>query len=102
MSNENQKYEDVEVCEACGSAGEIGFMIKEGDDVAEVTIYGESKQLLEAEFEKYAALAKEVSAEVEQDVAELADDAKALVARFKFTCSAEKLIFELKSRSLRR
>ena len=31
----NKTTEKAEVCEACGCAGEMGFIIKEGDDIAE-------------------------------------------------------------------
>lgn len=91
-----------EVCEACGCAGEMGFIIKEGDDVAEVSIFASSKAQIEAEFNKYVALAKEVCENVEFEASELTDDSTELKARFKFEVSAEKLIFELKSRSISR
>lgn len=90
------------VCEACGCAGEIGFIIKEGDDVADVTIYASSKELLEAEFARYLELAKSVNENVEFNTGELNSESTELKARFKFEVSAEKLIFELKSRSLAR
>jgi uncharacterized protein YfcZ (UPF0381/DUF406 family) len=90
-----------EVCEACGCSAEMGFIIKEGDDVAEVSLFGENKSQMETELQNYVALAKEVNANVEYDVSPMADDAKELHARFKFEVSAEKLIFELKTRSLR-
>ncbi|ELU4008380.1 YfcZ/YiiS family protein [Vibrio vulnificus] len=96
------EHEETQVCEACGCAGEIGFIIKEGDDVADVTIYAGSKELLQAEFAKYLDLAKAVNENVEYNTTELTDDATELTARFKFEVSAEKLIFELKSRSLSR
>ncbi|EGA68746.1 hypothetical protein VISI1226_03860 [Vibrio sinaloensis DSM 21326] len=97
MSTEQQ-----DVCEACGCAGEMGFIIKEGDDVAEVTIYAQGQQLLEAELAKYLELAKQVSAEVQHEVTPINTDSTELTARFKFEVSAEKLIFELKTRSLAR
>lgn len=99
MSN---TYKDEEVCEACGVSGEMGFIIKEGDDVAEVQLFSDSKAQLELEIQKYVDLAKSVSSEVQCDIAPLADDAKELHARFKFEVSAEKLIFELKTRTLSR
>ena len=37
------KQENAEVCEACGCAGEMGFIIKEGDDLAEVVIRADNK-----------------------------------------------------------
>ncbi|MBW3695527.1 DUF406 family protein [Vibrio sp. T187] len=98
----SQEVVDNSVCEACGCAGEIGFVIKEGDDVAEVTIFAESKAQLEAEFDKYLTLAKQVSKNVEYNVTELTEESRELKALLKFEVSAEKLIFELKSRSLNR
>ena len=47
------ELEQNQVCEACGCAGEMGFIIKEGDDVADVTIFAETKAALEAELAKY-------------------------------------------------
>ncbi|GAK87580.1 hypothetical protein JCM19238_5190 [Vibrio ponticus] len=94
--------QEPQVCEACGCAGEMGFIIKEGDDVAEVTIFAQGKALLETELAKYVEMAKQVSANVEFEAADIAEDATELTARFKFEVSAEKLIFELKTRSLAR
>ena len=98
MSTEHE----AQVCEACGCAGEIGFIIKEGDEVAEVTIFAQNKQLIEAELAKYADLAKQVCAEVQYETTGLTDETTELTVRFKFEVSAEKLIFELKTRSLSR
>ena len=80
----------------------MGFIIKEGDDVADVTIFAETKAALEAELAKYIELATQVCADVEYNVSELTEESKELTARFKFEVSAEKLIFELKTRSLAR
>ncbi|MFA0180853.1 YfcZ/YiiS family protein [Vibrio cyclitrophicus] len=99
MSQDNGNND---VCEACGCAGEIGFIIKEGDEVAEVKVYGSSKALIEAEFAKYVELAKQVSNNVEFETSEMTEDSTELQARFKFEVSAEKIIFELKTRSLAR
>ncbi|PJC87354.1 hypothetical protein CSW98_05500 [Vibrio sp. HA2012] len=102
MSEENQVCSTEDgVCEACGCSAEVGFIIKEGDEVAEVSLFGEEKSQLETKFQDYITLAKQVNANVEYDVTPMADDAKELHARFKFEVSAEKLIFELKTRSLR-
>ncbi|MEZ9325323.1 YfcZ/YiiS family protein [Vibrio cyclitrophicus] len=99
MSQDNGNND---VCEACGCAGEIGFIIKEGDEVAEVKVNGSSKALIEAEFAKYVELAKQVSSNVEFETSEMTEDSTELQARFKFEVSAEKIIFELKTRSLAR
>ncbi|MCW8335698.1 YfcZ/YiiS family protein [Vibrio sp. SCSIO 43135] len=93
---------EAEVCEACGCAGEMGFIIKEGDDVAEVTIFANNKEQLDGEFQKYLTLAQQVCANVEHELSPVSDESKELTARFKFEVSAEKLIFELKSRSISR
>ncbi|PSW20616.1 DUF406 domain-containing protein [Photobacterium sanctipauli] len=99
MANEDLEYQ---TCEACGVSAEMGFVIGEGDDVAEVKIFGSNKADLESELANYLALAKEVCANYEHEVNPLTDDSTELTARIKFECSAEKLIFELKSRSLMR
>ncbi len=94
--------EPEQVCEACGCAGEMGFIIKEGDDVAEVTIFAAGQTLLQAELDRYVELAKQVCAAVEFEVSPITEESTELTARFKFEVSAEKLIFELKTRSLAR
>lgn len=91
-----------ELCEACGCSAEVGFIIKEGDEVAEVSLFAESKSELEQEIQKYISLAKEVNSAAEYDISALTEESKELHARFKFDVSAEKLIFELKCRSLSR
>ncbi|MGF1727574.1 YfcZ/YiiS family protein [Photobacterium nomapromontoriensis] len=99
MSNETQEYQ---TCEACGVSAEMGFIIKEGDDVAKVSIFGGNKAALEAELANYLALAKEVNANFKHEVSPLSDDSTELTAFIQFECSAEKLIYELKTRSLMR
>lgn len=96
------ELEGNQVCEACGCAGEIGFIIKEGDEVADVTIFADSKAALEAELTAYIELAKSVCANVEYNVSDITEESKEVTARFKFEVSAEKLIFELKTRTLAR
>ena len=44
-----------EICEACGVSAEMGYVIGAGDEVAEVSLFGDSKELLEKEFAKYVA-----------------------------------------------
>ena len=96
------ELEQNQVCETCGCAGEMGFIIKEGDDVADVTIFAETKAVLETELAKYIEMATAVCPAVEYKVSELTEESRELTARFKFEVSAEKLIFELKTRSLAR
>lgn len=91
-----------ETCEACGCSAEMGFIIKEGDDVAEVTIFAQGKEILMAQLQPYLQLAERVNSNYQSDIEEISDEATQLTARIKFECSAEKLIFELQSRSLNR
>ncbi|MEI8631241.1 DUF406 family protein [Vibrio sp. PP-XX7] len=91
-----------EICEACGTFGEIGYIIKEGDTVADVTIIAGTQTALLAELDKYIELAKQVSAKVEYQTSAVDENSTELTAQFQFEVSAEKLIFELKSRSLAR
>jgi len=86
-------------CEACGVAAEIGFLIREGDDVSELSFHGPDKNAIEAEFAPFLALAKSVNTKVQYQTL-YSDDGTAMTANLKFECSAEKLIFDLKSRSL--
>ncbi len=64
MSQEN----DVTVCEACGTNAEIGYIIAEGDDVAQVTITAADKETAMAEFDQYLNLAKQVNENVAHDM----------------------------------
>ncbi|MGY0615005.1 YfcZ/YiiS family protein [Vibrio sp. FJH11] len=96
------ELEGNQVCEACGCAGEIGFVIREGDEVADVTIFADSKDALESALAAYIEMAKSVCANVEYNVTEITEESKQVSARFQFEVSAEKLIFELKTRTLAR
>ena len=97
MSNELDIHD---TCLTCGATTEIGFIIHADDDVAEVEITANGQATLEREFQAYLTLAKQVNANVQYEITPLNADSQQLTARLKFECSAEKLIFELKSRSL--
>ncbi|KMV30079.1 hypothetical protein AB733_14265 [Photobacterium swingsii] len=99
MSNQDLDLE-YQACEACGVSAEMGFVIKENDDVAEVKIFANGKTALLAEFSNYLALAKEVNTNFKHETTPLSEESQELTARIEFECSAEKLIFELRSRSL--
>ncbi|GAM55262.1 hypothetical protein JCM19232_1296 [Vibrio ishigakensis] len=98
----SQQYKEPEVCEACGVAGEMGFVINEGNEVSEVSLFASSKEAVEAEFEKYLALAKQVNDAVQHQTEITEGEQFELQAKFKFEVSAEKLIYDLKCRSLAR
>ena len=92
---------NTEVCDACGVTAEMGYVILDGDDVAEVSIFSENKTHAIAEFNEYLQLAKAVNKNVLHDLDEKIElSHNPLTVKLKFECSAEKLIFELRSRSL--
>lgn len=93
--------EENQVCDACGVTAEMGYIILEGDDVAEISIFAQDKSVALAEFQQYLHLAKQVNKNVVHDLDEnTAFSLNPLTVKLKFECSAEKLIFELRSRSL--
>ncbi|WP_413111759.1 DUF406 family protein [Thaumasiovibrio sp. DFM-14] len=92
------KTNELETCEACGVSAEMGFIIKEGDDIANVFITAPSQEEAVQELNKFVVLANEVNERVTVQSAYV--DGK-LNANIQFECSAEKLIFELRSRSIR-
>lgn len=93
--------QENQACDACGVTAEMGYVILEGDDVAEVTIFAENKDMALAEFQGYMTMAKKVNENVIHNLDENADfPTNPLIIKLKFECSAEKLIFELRSRSL--
>lgn len=97
MTTENQEYQPRD---ACGVSAEMGFMIKENDDIADVQIFANGKAALELELANYLTLAKQVNVNFKVETTPIDETSTELTAHIQFECSAEKLIFELKSRSL--
>lgn len=96
----DKQYKDPEVCEACGAVGEIGYIIGEDDLVATVTISADNGQALRDQFQKYLDVANRVASEFTYETSDIEEDSTQMTAKLKFDVSAEKLIFELQSRSL--
>ena len=90
-----------ETCDSCGCFAEIGTIIGEGDDVMELVIEAAAEADARAKLAAYEALAKQVTAETVID-SELTQGADGVIlkARLQFTCTAEKLIFEMRARSI--
>ncbi|MEG0009255.1 YfcZ/YiiS family protein [Aeromonas lusitana] len=90
-----------DTCDSCGSMAEIGTIIGEGDDVMELVIEAAAEADARAKLAAYEALAKQVTAEAECS-SELSQGADGVIlkARLQFTCTAEKLIFEMRARSI--
>ena len=90
-----------ETCDSCGSMAEIGTIIGEGDELMELVIEAATEADARAKLAAYEALAKQVTAEASVS-SELSQGAEGVIleARLQFTCTAEKLIFELRARSV--
>ena len=89
-----------EICETCCSmAGEIGFVIKQGDEVSDITISGDVYEEMKARLQEYIIIAQDINKNV---ILEEVFNGKTnkLSARLFFEASAEKIIFELKTRHL--
>ena len=97
----DEKVELNETCDSCGCFAEIGTIIGEGDDVMELVIEAAAEADARAKLAAYEALAKQVTAEAVID-SELTQGADGVIlkARLQFTCTAEKLIFEMRARSI--
>lgn len=100
QENLQQDIADNTVCEACGCAGEIGYLIKEGDHVADVFIEGLDKVALDGLLNQYKIMALDVNPKVEETI--VSQDSNKTHVQYSFEVSAEKLIFELKTRALNR
>lgn len=88
-------------CDSCGSMAEIGTIIGEGDELMELVIEAATEADARAKLAAYEALARQVTAEAECS-SELSQGANGVIlkVRLQFTCTAEKLIFEMRARSL--
>lgn len=95
MSNECNN-----VCEACGCAGEIGYIIREGDESVSVNIDAVSHAGLEEKIAVYRQIAQSVSSDVEINIARTDAQSTKATMQFAFPVSVEKLIFELKIRQV--
>ena len=75
-----------EVCEACGCLAEVGTIIHEGDDVVVIPVEGDDE----------ADALAQVSSELHT-----VDGGVVLNTTLQFTCTAEKMFFEMRARSVR-
>ncbi|MDN3611848.1 DUF406 family protein [Vibrio ostreicida] len=94
------KSQHTDLSEACGCTGEIGLIIKERDTIAHVTLVSNDTKLYDEELTRYLTLAKQICPEVKYQVTTAQDINVKHSAQFEFNVTAEKLIFELKARSL--
>ena len=89
---------DNQVCDACGVAGEIGYLIQDGDEVASVSIDEKDPLRLKALITEYSECAKKINNDVKIDIS---SNEYNTMLTFTFSVSVEKIIFELKSRQIK-
>lgn len=91
-----------EVCEACGCLAEVGTIIREGDDTVVVPVEGDNEADARARQARYLEVAKMACPDVKMSE-ELIQQSSGVVLQtvFQFTCTAEKMIFEMRARSVR-
>jgi uncharacterized protein (TIGR00743 family) len=90
-----------ETCEACGCVAEIGTIISEGDNSAVFSFTAENEAAAQARFDKFSALAKSILADVSLTHEFVsADSGVSCNCSFGFSCTAEKLIFEMRARAI--
>ncbi len=90
-----------ETCEACGCVAEVGTIIGEGDEILHFTVAAANEADAKARVAPFEALAKEICGEVKvATVSRNVGETVELDVSLQFTCTAEKLIFEMRSRAL--
>ena len=87
-------------CTECGAAAEIGTVIRAGDDVYSGTITSDEPLSTESMYKKCQALAEDICSDVKAEFSD-EDSGKVRKYTFAFTCTAEKMIFEMRLRNLR-
>ena len=90
-----------ETCEACGCVAEIGTIINEGDDTVKFSVEAENEASALARLEQFTALAREICDEVTvaHETQSVAGGVQ-VNASLTFSCTAEKIIFEMRSRAI--
>lgn len=96
----NEKGDQYVECTECGATAEIGTVIVAGDDVLDSSISAETPENVKNLFDKYLALAQSITDELEYTVQD-SNEGKTKNFRFKFGCTAEKMIFEMRVRSIK-
>lgn len=95
MSEEN-KANDNDVCESCGTIVELGSVIAEDDIVLVLPFQGADQAGVNKLAQKYidAAKARFETVEIEKTES-TAEQVFSIEVTLKFECTAEKLIFEM-------
>lgn len=90
-----------ETCEACGCVAEIGSIINEGDDLITLTVEAADAVSAEARLDKFVELARAIYSDVVvAKEMQTTTDGVVLNCSLTFSCTAEKIIFEMRSRAI--
>ena len=90
-----------ETCEACGCVAEIGSIINEGDDQVTLTVEAADAASAEAQLEKFVELARSIYSDVVvAKETQTTAGGVVLNCALTFSCTAEKIIFEMRSRAI--
>lgn len=90
-----------ETCEACGCVAEIGSIINEGDDLITLTVEAADAASAEARLDKFVELARAIYSDVVvAKEMQATTDGVVLNCSLTFSCTAEKIIFEMRSRAI--
>jgi uncharacterized protein YfcZ (UPF0381/DUF406 family) len=96
----NAKGDQYVECTECGATAEIGTIIHANDNLAEGVITSDDKHKTIDLYDKYVALAKSITEEVVCNCVD-SNEGKVRNYSFNFTCTAEKMIFEMRVRSIK-
>lgn len=95
----NEQGDQYVECKECGAVAEIGTVIREGDVVFNGTISADSQKSCDEKFDKFLNLAKQIT-----DLLEVKKEfinETTLKYTFTFSCTAEKMIYEMRLRSIK-
>lgn len=95
----NKNGDQYVECTECGAQAEIGTVIKGGDEVFKGSIESEDKDKTQEIYQKCLSLAKSISEELIVDE-QTENDGKKINYLFKFSCTVEKMIYEMRVRSI--
>ncbi|MFC3913368.1 DUF406 family protein [Pseudaeromonas sharmana] len=90
-----------ETCEACGCVAEIGSIISEGDDQVVLTVEAANAEEAEARLASFIELARAIYSDVVVAKESASSEVGVtLTCQLTFSCTAEKIIFEMRSRAI--
>ena len=91
-----------DVSEACGCVAEVGTIIRDGDDIVMIPVEGDDEADARARQARYVDVAKQACPEVlVSSELQTVEGGVVLNTTLQFTCTAEKMIFEMRARSVR-